>query len=279
MIRWMAEFFENQGIESPRLVAELLICHVLQCTRLELYMKFDRPFVETELQWLRAAVRQIAKGIPLQHVTGAVTFDEIEINVNADVLIPRPETEEVLQVAKRIVDEQLQRSDTISVLDIGTGSGVLALSLSSRFGDRVQCVGLDVSENALDMAMKNKEKLGASNCQFFVADILSIVPSKQYDIVLSNPPYIPLSEYGELEDNVRLHEPRVALTDEGDGLLFYRRFAEIMDSIVSQDGAFIFECGWNQGQSIKDLFAQQPFRVEVINDLNNLERIVVGKRS
>lgn len=272
----MSEFFENKGIESPRKVADILLCHVLACSRLDLYMQFDRPFADHELEQLRNLVKRVGAGEPVQHVLGEAPFASLVLDVNNNVLIPRPETEEVLAVCVTALDRMLaQNRDKVHVLDIGTGSGALALAIAQKFPD-VQCIGIDVSHEAIETATRNAKRCGLKNVAFFASDILSVVPQKRYDLVVSNPPYIPSSEYDELEPIVKNYEPKVALTDGMDGLTFYRRFGEIFGAILKPHGEYVLECGWNQASTIVEMLEQRGLRAHAQKDMNENDRIVYG---
>lgn len=271
IINRTTEFFKKKGIESPRLNIELLICDLLDLNRLELYLYHDRPLTEAELDRLRLSVNRIAKNEPLQYVIGKTEFYDTNIKVKPGVLIPRPETEFLVdEVIKRISDND-QFED---VLDIGTGSGCIATAISKALPD-TEVYGIDISAEALKIAKENAEANG-TQAKFKRMDILTEVPGKKFSAVVSNPPYINQSEYARLDENVVRYEPATALTDNSDGLTFYRRLSEIMPEILDSEGFFALEIGYGQADEVCRLFAPK-FVLELIKDLAGIDRIIIGE--
>lgn len=272
LIRWGTEYFTKREIESPRLTIELLLCHVLNTTRVKLYSGFERPLLPEELTTLRELVQRRAHHEPLQYITGSAWFYSLEFAVSPDVLIPRPETEilvhEVIKWAKK------RSSAPIRGLDIGTGSGCIPISIAHHVPNSLWR-GIDRSAAALDVARGNAVRHGLSDrCEWDRMDILKEVPQGAFDVVTMNPPYIPSKEVPTLDPEVRDFEPHLALTDDADGLTFYRRLLEIQAELLVPGGLLFMELGWQGADRVRTLFDGMG-TITMINDLQDIPRIVV----
>jgi release factor glutamine methyltransferase len=277
LVNWGKQFFEEKSVDSPRLTIELMLAHVLKMPRIQLYTAFDRPLLASELATLREMVRRRAKREPLQYITGEAHFYNIVLEVNPSVLIPRPETELLVEV---VLQHLSKAASTVRLLDIGTGSGCIALALAKECADKkidVQIEAWDISESALQLARKNAERLNITNVRFVEGDILNKTPDGVFDLIVSNPPYISTIEMRELEPEVGQFEPHSALTDNSDGLLFYQRFAEIFPSLIAPSGIFAVEIGFGQAKTVAKMFRVKGFAVEIVKDLATIERICVGR--
>jgi release factor glutamine methyltransferase len=286
LVQWGRQFFEEKSIDSPRLTIELMLAYVLKMPRIQLYTAFDRPLLASELATLRDMVRRRAKREPLQYITGEAHFYNIVLEVNPSVLIPRPETELLVEVAlKYLLEHHLlehlsKSASSVRLLDIGTGSGCIALALAKECADKnidVQIEAWDVSEDSLQLARKNAERLGIANVRFVEGDILKSSPDGVFDVIVSNPPYISTSEMKELEPEVGKFEPHGALTDNGDGLRFYRQFAEIFRSLLAPSGFFAIEIGFGQAAAVSEIFQAKGFAVEMVRDIAAIERVCVRR--
>lgn len=280
VINWGKKYFEEKGIDSPRLTIELLLCHVAGCKRIELYSGFERFLSEAELSALRDLVKRRIKREPLQYIIGTTSFMGMEFCVQPGVLIPRPETE---QMVSKIV-EYYKNNPPSRILDIGSGSGCIALSLAKAFtGSHV--TGIDNSPVSVETAKYNALVNGVENALFELHDILKnpasvpYIDSKRYDLVVSNPPYIDKAEHDLLDPEVRIYEPAEALTDFGDGLTFYRQYAKIFKDLLTDDGTFIIEIGWGQKQEIVEIFGNEGIEVTAIDDFGGVPRIITNLRS
>jgi release factor glutamine methyltransferase len=269
LIAWGAEYFKKKGVDSPRLTMELMLSHVLGLTRFDLYLQFDRPLSEEELVTLRQMVKRRAAREPLQYILGEAHFYRRVFKVTPDVLIPRPETE-------LLVEESLRRVQSLRCLDVGTGSGCIGITIVLERPE-TEVIAIDRSAPALALAQENAEKLGAKNITFQQVDIFdteAVTALGSFDLVVSNPPYISASEMNALEPEVREHEPQVALTDNGDGYAFYRRFIELAPTLI-RDGASLFlEIGYGQGPTLRRMFSDAGFTVDILTDLDRTERIL-----
>lgn len=282
LITWGKAYFEEKGVDSPRLTMEILIAHVLQKARIQLYTQFDRPLGENELTTLRAMIKRRAAREPLQYILGETDFFGMILSVNPAVLIPRPETEllvdYVLNRLKKDTSAAVENQLETTILDIGTGSGCIALALAKNISTPATFYGLDVSDDALTLARSNAERNQITNVQFGKIDILEALPKRKFSVIVSNPPYISMTDMNELEPEVGSHEPHVALTDSADGMTFYRRFAEIFPIMLDEHGWFAVEMGFGQVGSVDTLFADAGFETMIINDFAGIPRICVGSR-
>lgn len=284
VIQRSAEFLAKKGVESPRLQVELLLAHVLQLPRLQLYLNFERQLSEKELDSLRELVQRRGRREPLQHLAGSVNFCGLEIEVTRDALIPRPETECLAERAwnhlgKRPVPTEGGGSSTHPrVLDVGTGTGCLVLAVAAH-APQAEYVAIDLSASALALARRNAERLGLSSRGRFIQSdgFLGLSKEPRFDLILSNPPYVPTDEIETLEPEVRLHDPRMALDGGQDGLLFYRLLATEAPAFLQPDGLLMAEFGAGQAAAIQDILAREGWRtLEIGRDLSHIERFVVA---
>jgi release factor glutamine methyltransferase len=274
LINWAESYFKEKGFENPRSEIEWLLRAVLKCNRMDVYLRFEEPLSQSQLATLRSWVKRRLEREPLQYITGFCDFYGREFSVNEHVLIPRPETERLIDTAL----EKVKGLDSPSILDIGAGSGCIATTLGLEIpGSTI--LGIDVSEDAIGIANKNKEKLEAENVSFQKMNILKQRPEGEFDVLVSNPPYIPKGEMDRLMKDVKDFEPTVALTDQKDGLIFYKRFAEVGKEVVKSGGWIILEVGLEDHPSaVKKIFSESRFPdTELIKDYNGDDRVLVIK--
>lgn len=269
IINWSKDYFERKGVDSPRLTIELILCKVLNLERVDLYTNFDKPLRQNELDSIKSMINRRIERIPLQYIFGQVEFYGLDYIVNSDVLIPRPETEEIVD----LIIKDSEHKENLSILDIGTGSGCIAFSLAKHLKNP-NINAIDYSMPALKVAKQNKDNLDIDNVKLIHADILTTIPKQKYDIVVSNPPYISTNEMNQLEKELA-YEPEIALTDYSDGLKFYRRFVTIFKDILSTKGVFYLEINNNLSNQIYEMFASD-YKVELINDISDNPRILKG---
>ncbi|MFH1052695.1 MAG: peptide chain release factor N(5)-glutamine methyltransferase [bacterium] len=273
VLKWTSGYFTEKGIESARLNIELILCSVLNISRIDIYTKHDKPLNDLELKNIRNMVLKRVSGEPLQYVLGKTTFLDTEIMVNDTVMIPRPETELLVNC---VLNDYPNKYKKIKILDIGTGSGCIALNLAKNF-QQSDVLAIDSSYFALLTAKNNGTNLAIRNISFNQCDILKEIPTNEkFDIIVSNPPYIPLDEYNQLDDEIKNHEPKEALTDGSDGLTYYRRFSRIFPELLKKEGRFYCEMGYNQRQHIENIFSGQVVTLTFFNDFNNIPRVVRG---
>lgn len=258
------------GIEEAELDARLLLEFVCGTNRNTLLVYGDRAVADEEAAAYRELTGKRAQHIPLQHLTGTQDFMGLEFEVNEHVLIPRQDTE-------ILVEEALQElHDGMRVLDMCTGSGCILISLL-RYSNDCTGVGADISEEALQVARRNAKKLLADGSIIFAQSDLFERVEGQFDMIVSNPPYICTDVIETLMPEVREHEPRQALDGSADGLLFYRRIIEDSVKYLKRGGMLFFEIGHDQGEAVKKLMEQAGYlEVHVIRDYAGLDRVVAG---
>lgn len=264
-------YFEKQGIESPRLTIELLLAHLLKKKRMDLYLEFERDLDEGTLVKLREMVKRRVAGEPLQYITGEVEFCGLKLFVDKRVLIPRPETE-------LLVEAVVQRKSR-KIVDVGTGSGCIAIALAKKLGD-AEITAVDVSLEALEVARGNAAlHQFEKNIRFLESDLLEGLPdSFVVEAIVSNPPYIADGELAKLPKEVRDFEPVRALAAGEDGLKVIRRLVMGARRILSPSGFVALEIGAGQRAAVEDIFGQQGHEVvEVVKDLQGHERVVVAQ--
>ncbi len=270
LLGWTQGFFAQKGVDSPRLTAELLLAHALGCDRVRLYLDFDKPLGEVELGRYRELVKRRADGEPTAYLTGHREFAGHRFAVDARVLVPRPETEHLLEAALAALPEGG------AALDLGTGSGILAVSLAlGRAGARVTAV--DLSADALAVARANAEALGAA-VELLQGDLLAPVPAgARFDVIVSNPPYIPTGELAGLQREVK-REPRLALDGGPDGLAVLRRLVAAAPGFLVPGGALVLEMHESHEASLPALCLAAGFAsAEARKDLAGLPRMTVAR--
>ena len=264
------EQLKKVQIEDADLDAWYLLEHVTGITRAKYFMDMNRMLSEKEEVKYRECVAIRAKHIPLQHITGVQEFMGLEFCVNEYVLVPRQDTEVLVESVLAVL------KPGIRVLDMCTGSGCILISLLKLCGFAdVSGVGADVSEEALKVARKNAENLDV-DATFLPSDLFSNV-TEQYDLIVSNPPYIRTAVIEELKEEVKLHDPFIALDGKEDGLYFYRRIVEESTNHLKKGGKLYFEIGHDQGEDVSSLMKEAGFvDVTVKKDLAGLDRVVFG---
>lgn len=248
-------------MDDPRLAAEVLLAHVLNCRRIELYARFDRIPSEDDRTRFRELVKRAAAKEPVAYLTGEREFFSLGFRVTADVLIPRPETELLVE---RVLDYCKQKGmPAPRILELGVGSGCILVSVLKRIPEALG-TGVDVSVSALEVARGNGQRHGVETRLTLVeADWLNLpasaIPPEKFDVLVSNPPYIAEAGVASLPECIRGFEPRVALTDGADGLAFYRRIAAQARDVLKPGGAVFVEVGVNQAAAVTDILAGGGF--------------------
>jgi release factor glutamine methyltransferase len=256
-----SDFLARKGVESPRLQTELLLAHVLQLPRMKLYLNFERQLTDPELDSLRGLVLRRGQRQPLQHIVGSTSFCGLEIGVNPHVLIPRPETELLAEAGWQFLTSF--NSQPTTALDFGTGSGCIAIALASKC-PTTRVVAVDISAEALDTARQNAHLNGvADRVDFRLGSAFTALnPGEKFDLLISNPPYIPTAEIATLAPEVRDHDPRLALDGGADGLDFYRRLAQEAAPLLPPHGKLMVEFGAGQADAVSAIFGAEHWKVE-----------------
>lgn len=260
---------EKAGIEEAALDARLLLEEVCGTDRTALYAHGDRELTGAEKMGYLEMIRDRAKRIPLQHILGKTEFMGLTFSVNNSVLCPRPDTEILVEEVLRYLH------DGMRILDIGTGSGCILLSLL-HYSNDCQGVGTDISGEALQLAEMNAEKLGEERALFLRSDLFEKIEGN-FEIIVSNPPYIKSDEIEGLMPEVRDHEPHLALNGGGDGLFFYREITKKAKEHLPGGGMLFYEIGCEQGEAVKRIMEEAGYQeVAMIKDFSGLDRVVYG---
>lgn len=273
LIKQASDYLKDKEIADFDIDSWLLAEHVFQITRAKIYLFPDMKVDESEAEKYFELIKKRAEHIPLQHLTGIQEFMGMEFIVNEHVLIPRQDTETLVEEVIRYIN---QRENIVKVLDMCTGSGCIGISID-KICDNVQVEAVDISEEALCVAEKNNIK-HSGNVNFILSDMFDNIDRK-YDVIVSNPPYIETAEVEKLMPEVRGHEPLIALDGTEDGLKFYRIICENLKMHLSEEGAVFFEIGYNQGGTVPEILRQNGFdNIKVIKDLSGNDRVVVAYR-
>ncbi len=274
ILNWTKQYFEAKGVENPRLDAEVLLCAVLKCQRITLYTEFERPLAKDELTMMRAYVQRRGNFEPLAYILGERAFMKNTFKVTPATLVPRPETELLVESLVKAAP-YLRVEGDVKILDIGTGSGAIIVSLLDELPKAVG-VGVDISSAALTVAKENAESIGVKErVALRQSDVFSNVPvEKKFDIIVSNPPYIPAADIAALEKDVQ-KEPHSALDGGADGLDFYRRISAEAAEHLADDGLLAFEIGINQSEAVCALCLAHGFKKAVVRkDYAGIDRMV-----
>ncbi len=284
VLKWTTEYFASRGIEQPRTDAEVLLAHVLGYKRLDLYLNFDQPLTKRELATYREAIKRRAKREPVQYITGEQEFWSLPIKVTPAVLIPRPETECLVEKALEVA-RKLQICGKIThILEIGTGSGAISLALAKEL-QNVLVFATDISPEALALARQNAINLNLhSKITFFASNLYDSLGSgarEYFDIIVSNPPYISEEEYEKLPPEIRDFEPRKALFGGKDGVSVTREIILSGGKYLKPGGTMLLEIGYSQGQTFKDFAKSIAWisHVKIHRDYSGLDRVLaLGKK-
>ena len=280
LLKITADYLKKKQIDSPRLTAEILLAHQLQTDRIYLYLNFDQPLTESEISGYRSFIRRRVAHEPVQYITGVQEFRSLEFMVDSHVLIPRPETELLVELAaSRLKKQAGPRNCPPMVLDLGTGCGAIAISLAKEF-QQVLFWAADISAEAIKLAKLNAKKHGVLNkIEFLQGDLLKPLLSKglAFDIILSNPPYIASYEYIDLQPEVRDYEPRISLDGGEDGMLFIERIIMEAHNFMNPGGWLMLEMA--PVQTAKAIMLAEKMSVygkkERIRDLSHNYRVVI----
>ncbi|WP_035172481.1 peptide chain release factor N(5)-glutamine methyltransferase [Caldanaerobius polysaccharolyticus] len=273
-ILWGAKSLKKAGVQTSRLDAELIMSYALKCERSHLIAARDRTLSPDEIESYAQLIKKRIKGIPVAYITGVKEFMGMDFAVNPSVLIPRPDTEVLVE---SVIDE-IKKIKAPWVLDIGTGCGCIGISIARFVPDSVVCA-VDVSAPALEIAAFNARKLSVdARVFFYLGDLYSALPKEfahKFDAIVSNPPYIPSRSIKDLPLDVR-SEPVLALDGGEDGLDFYRRIISGAPLYLKKEGILAFEVGYNQAREVASMMSW--YSVYTVKDLSGIERVVVGRR-
>ena len=281
LLNWITEHFTSKGIDSPRLSAELLLSGILKMKRIELYMQFDKLVAEEQLDKLHDLVKRAGQSEPIAYLTGKTEFYSLELEVSRDCLIPRPETELLVQ---RAIEFLRTRSGSQFVCDLCTGSGCIAVAIARNY-PQAHIIATDICDAALNIAARNVEKHQLKErikllCGDLFDPIMPQLDTNKFDLIVCNPPYVSTAEFEKLGKNIKDYEPKVALFAGADGLDIYRRIIKRVDVFLKPDAALMLEIGYSQGPAVRELLEQTGCfsKITIEKDFHNNDRIVVAKK-
>ena len=282
LLNWITGYFTDNGLDSPRLSAELLLCYVLQTERIKLYTHFDKPVDKQHLDQLHDLVKRAGQKEPVAYLLGKTEFYSLELKITSDCMIPRPETELLVE---RAVEFLRTRTGRQFVCDLCTGCACIAVAIANNCHDS-QIIATDISDAALKIAAENTEKYNLKGrIQLICGDLFDpVVPqldAEKFDLIVCNPPYVSEHEFNALDKTVKDHEPRLALYAGTDGLDVYRRIAEKADDFLKPDAALILEIGYSQGKAVRELLEKMDCftEIKIEKDFHNNDRIVTAVKT
>lgn len=273
-LKLATEYFDKKEIQSARVNAELLLAHLLNCKRLDLYLRFEQPLAESEVELYRQMIARRGKFEPVQYIIGSTEFYGLPFDVNRSVLIPRPETEILVET----IINKYKYSERLKILDIGCGSGNIAVSLAKHLPDS-EITSIDISGEALQLAEENARRNGVGNIKFQISDIITngFAGNYKFNIIVSNPPYVSNDEFNSLQKEITLYEPRNAVTDDGDGLKFYKRISEFAKENLVDGGSLFYEIGAGQSDSVKSIMISNGYKeIQIVKDYQKIDRVIYG---
>lgn len=282
MLHWTTEYLDRKGIEHSRLNAERMLGRALGKTRLDLYLEYARPLAPNELATYKSLLRRRTNGLPLQYVLGETEFFSLPFSVRPPVLIPRPETEILVQAA---LDRLRGIEGPLAVADVGTGCGNIAVALASNL-HTLTIYATDCSAEAIALAEENARRNGVSDsitflCGDLMSPLESLSLSNGLHAILSNPPYVRTDEWDALPSEIRDYESRVALDGGADGLHFSRRLTKCAERYLAPKGFLAVEVGDGQSEVVQEILRSKAGlrKIEVIEDLNGIARVIVAARN
>lgn len=274
-MKWAQEVFTESGRPDAAIDAKLLMLYVLKWSETKLLLERQSVMTKEALEAYKACVATRQTGVPLQHITGVQEFMGLEFKVNEHVLIPRQDTETLIEKLL----EKLKGKSPLKGIDIGTGTGCIGISLA-HYLSQLEMTLMDISEEALKVAAYNIKAHGLENrIQTIESNLFEGYKGGQVDFIVSNPPYIAKEDMDALMIEVRDHEPHLALTDYGDGLYFYREISKRAKTFLKSDGVLAYEIGYNQGDAVKTILSTEGYReIELFQDLAGNDRVVIAKK-
>lgn len=283
-IYWAEAYLKRFKIPEAKISAEYLLSFILKCKRQELYLNPDRQLTNIEINTFKTFIQRRSKREPLQYIIGEEEFRGLIFKVTRDVLIPRPETELLVEESVKIISTlQPPAPKQLTIIDLCTGSGCIAVSIAKEI-DNCKVYATDISEKALAVARENAKRHSIEDrITFLQGSFFEPMKDKglegKIDIILSNPPYVSKKDMGKLQPEIKEYEPSLALYGGEDGLDSYRTIIPEALNYLKKDGYLLLEIGYGQAEGVKELFAQYPAygKIEIINDLSEIERVVKAK--
>ncbi len=279
LMKFSIDHLQRHGFDEARLNVELLLSHALNCQRIELYTRFDQPLSKDELAGFRTLYERRLQHEPVQYIVGTGGFMGMQFQVDRRVLIPRPETETLVEQTMLICGRNPEGTH-LSMLEVGTGSGNIAVAVA-KLVRNIHVTSIDTNGEALEVARGNAAAHGVTDHislrEMSVFDPIVERLAQQYDILVSNPPYVSAEEWEQLAPEIRIYEPRLAVSDSGNGYAFYRRIAEVGPALLRTNGSVLVEVGQGQADRVQEIFKEAGFfNLSAVNDLQGIPRVVVG---
>ena len=274
------QYLEKNDIEESKLIAEIVFSHILNIDRMMLFTKYRDDIEDEKIEKIRYFIQKIGREkFPVQYLLNEQEFYGRKFYVDKGVLIPRQDTEILVEkMIDTLKDKVLKNEIHPKILDIGVGSGIIGITAALEI-ESSYVLGVDISDKALETAQKNKEILKVSNIKFLKSDLFENVEFREFDMIVSNPPYISLNEVGIMSDDTLLHEPSEALFAENDGLYFYYEICQKAFDYLADFGYLLFEIGYKQGKNVSEIMKNFGFKnIDVIQDLAGLDRVVIGQK-
>lgn len=276
LIKWTSEYFEAREIDNPRMAAELLLSHCLGLTRLDLYLQHDKPMLQKELALFKTLIKRRVTREPVAYITGVKGFWSLDLAVSADVLIPRPDTECLVETALSVISENFQQGP-LKIADLGTGSGAVVLALAASLPENYYCA-VDISPAALCIAKKNATfNCPDANINFIAGSWLDAFSEEEiFDVIVSNPPYIPTKDILDLQAEVRMYEPALALDGDADGLKCIRHIVKNAHNFLKPGGWLMLEIAFDQKKDVLEIVAGTGCyaKTEFLKDFAGNDRVV-----
>ena len=271
------DYLEKNNVEENKLIAEIIISNILNIDRMMLFTKYREIVSDNDIEKIREYLKKIAKDkLPLQYLLNEQEFYGRKFYVNKGVLIPRQDTEILVEKAINIVKDK--KIETPKILDIGSGSGVIGITMALEI-ENSKVLGIDVSDVAIEISNKNREILKAKNIKIVKSNLFENVSFKEFDMIISNPPYISRDEIDVMSENTLTWEPEEALFAENEGLYFYNEICDKGYEYLQKEGYLLFEIGYKQGEKVKTIMEKKGYKeIEIIKDLQGLDRVVVGRK-
>ncbi|TDT68047.1 release factor glutamine methyltransferase [Hypnocyclicus thermotrophus] len=269
------EYLKKYDIKNAKLEVELIFSHILKINRMLLSLNFNKKISKENLDKIKILLKKRAKEkIPIQYLLGFEEFYGYKFIVNKNVLIPRPETELLVEECINLLKDITEPK----ILDIGCGSGAISITLAKELPNS-KVIGIDISKEALIVAEENCILNNCENLKFIKSNIFENIKYKSFDLIVSNPPYIPNYEYKELQPEVKLHEPKLALVAENNGYYFYDKISSEARTHLKNGGLLAFEMGYNQSEKIKSFLKRDKYKnIKIKNDYNNIPRMIFAKK-
>ncbi|MFH0734425.1 MAG: peptide chain release factor N(5)-glutamine methyltransferase [bacterium] len=270
------DYLKKKGIDEARLNSELMLADILGFKRLNLYLNYDKPLSEKETNLYREYLARRGKFEPVQYILGYTEFWNYKFFVDKSVLIPRPDTEILVET---IINDYKTYQNTLSILDIGTGSGIIAICLAKNLNCKVTAI--DISLEALTVAQNNANFNNIdNNITFKQVDVLksSATDFEKYDIIVSNPPYVSSIEFENLQKEITEFEPKIAVTDYDDGYIFYKKISKLGTELLNDNGKVYFEIAKDTDTNLETIMKENKYKnIKKVKDYANIYRVITGE--